>query len=166
MTDNPNGNPLSVDERMANLDKKIEEYTKGLGLPTQTTTTLSEVESILNKNRDDIRKMLKEDCSTAAIFLLNFNFYLQRAINKELRIIEYCKECINKIIVKRVSQQRAASYEERRQLAIREDEAATKYDNLRAMAAVRVSETQFMVNRVQAIAEAYRDASKVRRENA
>lgn len=157
------GEKLSLDERIAQIDKSIEEYTNGLGLPSRNKATMTEVEVLLDKSRSDMMKMTQEEAAASSIFLSSFNYYLQKSLNKEARMVSYCEESIRRLITSRVAQQRGASYQERVNSAISEDEVAKKLDTLKVLANLRLSETAYLVNRIQEVASSYKGLGMIRK---
>lgn len=144
---------MRVEDRAIDLDAKLDEYEASIGLPAFSFAQQDEdAKSIMQMSRSQIRKMTATECGESAFILNRFSSNVQRALNREQQMMEWCEENIHRIIAKTVADVKGYKYEERRPLAILSDDVAVKFDKLRVAAKSRVNRLKFLSNSIQNMA--------------
>jgi hypothetical protein len=145
------GPTASSEERLRQIDALLDDYERSLGLPAGTPPMQSEATKLLEMEPSLLRKLTPEQAGEAAVILSVYAFHLQRAVNKEQSRVAWAEESIRKAITAQVGQQRGSSFEERKMLAVRGDDAASKLDRIRVQARLRVERLAFLARQAEAI---------------
>lgn len=135
----------SATERLAELEQRLEEYEKRIGLPTfgLAEEVQEEATRLLKLTPKELRKMSAVECSEAAYTLQQFSNQLQEAMNREQGRVRWANENIDKMIATVVHQVPGYKYEERRAKAVRANDAASKIDEIRVQAQMRIERLNF-----------------------
>jgi hypothetical protein len=137
--------PPAAEARLKEVDALLDDYERGLGLPTAFAKEIeTEATALMNMPPAVLRKMSAVELGEAAFILRQFSFHLQRAVNRELSRVTWCEENIKAVIAKTVHTYRGVSFEERKLQAVRENDAAAKVDKLRVHAKLRVDRVSFL----------------------
>ena len=124
-TDKPNGNNESTTPSpVQKLDAHLDEYERKLGLPALVFEPDNEVHTYLKMNRQQLEKLTPDECGGAAYILRKYAFHLQRAHGRETARVKFLERQIRQILASEVGQYRGAAAEERREQAIRGNDAA------------------------------------------
>jgi hypothetical protein len=141
--------PQGVDDRVAELDRSLDGYEAGLGLPADGFPEVEqEAKRLLGLSPSVLRKMSAVEAGEAAYVLRQFSFHLQRAVNREQGRVRWAEECIKQTVAKTVNQYKGVSYEERKAQAVRDNDAALKMDRVRVHAQLRVERVAFLAAKV------------------
>lgn len=146
----------TMEKRLEDLDKILDEYEVRLGISQQTleANEQSVTNEVVNMAYSQLQKLSPRDCGEKAFVLQRYALHIQRAINREQTRVRWTEENIRALITPRLTQQRGTSFEERRLLAIREDDAAKKLDSIRVKAQLRIERLSFLTNRIDSMAKA------------
>ncbi len=162
----PPAEHATVEERAEALDNLLAEYEERLGVGAVFHPE-GEAESkrLVGMPPSQLHKMTAEECGEAAYTLRQFAYHLQKAANRELARVNWANESIRRVIATIVAHTRGASAEERRALAIREDDVATKYDVIRVLAQTRIDRLSFLGIRVSEMARSLEALQQTKRSN-
>jgi hypothetical protein len=155
------GNHESAQELLARINKALDEYETKQGLPVGQPHR--EAERYLNINHKELSKMSPEECGEAAVVLAQYAFHLQRSYNAELSRINWSADNVSRTISDEIQQYRASSLEERRQLAIRGNEYASKLDQIRTWAQARADRLSYLSSRVEFLAKSMMELQQTKR---
>jgi hypothetical protein len=144
---------LTAEQRLAHVEKQITEYEQRKGV--LAIQPRNDVEEYLNMSRDQMRKLSADECGEAGAILGLYALHLQTVYNKELAKVNWTNDNIRRIIAAQVKQYSAKSADERRLLAIRENDYAKRLDELRTWAQMVVDRLAYQSARVEFIARAY-----------
>ena len=77
---------MNTKDKVKEWDDILDEYEKGLGLPTYQGNQFSneELEHYFSMDRKVLEKLTPQDCGEIAYRLGQFSFHVQRSINREL----------------------------------------------------------------------------------
>ncbi len=153
-----------LDKRVAEVDKMLEDYEKSLGLPLTTNLTIeNEATRLLSVGQTEIRRMTGLECAESATILFNFAFSLQRATNREQGRINWAERSIMKMIAPRIKMQSAATFEERKLLAIKENDLAEKLSQITNQAQLRADRIAFLSTKVENLARSFGNLQQTKR---
>jgi hypothetical protein len=135
------------------LDLLLDEYEAKLGLPAWSfAETEGEAKKILSLSPAELRAMSATQLGEAAFILQQFALHLQRAYNREQARVGWAEENIKRLTARTVGSVKGYSLEERRPLAVSQDELACKFDALRVKAGCRVGRLAYLSAKVEAMA--------------
>lgn len=124
-----NGQKPSASQLLDNLNSRLDSFETSIGLPVHRKD--SEVDRFMGISPAELRTMTPEDVGEGAFILRRYALYLQRLYNREVATVNRVDAAIRKVITNEVGQHRAASAEERRDLAVAGNEHASKLRDLR-----------------------------------
>lgn len=146
-------NVLSAVDKLAKLDASLDKFEGGLGLPQECPKGIEVAATkVLCLTPEQVQKLTPEECWEDAVILQQFAFFLQKAANREQSRMNWAKESVDKAIGPHLAQQTAYMYEERRLCAIRNNDAAEKYEQIRVQAKVRLDRVAYLATRADALA--------------
>lgn len=152
-TNGKNESLKPIQELIAELDAKLEDYETQLGLPKMGPfTNENEVTKLFGMTTEDIRAMSRDEQAEAVVLLEDYQIYLQRVMNREQARIDWCNNFIDRVIAKRIMTYKGYSVDERRMQAIRDNDAATKAHEHLTNFRARLTRISFLPNRVDALA--------------
>lgn len=154
-------NQVSLKEQLANLDQILDEYEKSHGF---TIRNENNIEKYLNLSIDELRKMTNSEIGEAAYSLSRYSVYIQKQHNIETVRMNWAEHRIKKIISKELIQYKNVySYEERKQLAIANNDVAVKLDDIRNYAKARSDRIAFISSKINEMAKYLIELQKARR---
>ena len=145
----------SNDERLAELDRILDEYESRLGIPVLTGEDAVTVEArrILSIAPQNLRKMSALDTAEAAFVMGQYAHRLQQAINREQARVTWATQSILKIIGNKVKDYRGVSFEERRLQAVRDNDSAIRLEEIRVKAQLRIDRVSFLSGKANDLAK-------------
>lgn len=149
-------------KQMEKLQKALDEYEQGIGLPA--VKPHNEAERYLNMNYDGINKLTPEELQAGAILLAQFSFHLQRSYNNELARSNWAESETKKIIAPDIKQYQGSSYEERKMLAIKENDIASQLQSIHVYAKARAERLAYLASRVEFLAKTFADMRHTKRK--
>lgn len=139
---------LTIQQRVGQLGSDLDDFEKSIGLPPLGSPNVTAL-ALLDLTKEQLRGMTRDDCSEGAALLAQYSFYLQRVSNREKVIIDYCDSSINAIVRPRLNQQKGWSYDERRLLAIAENDVARHLEGVQVKAQTRLNRLGFLASKVE-----------------
>lgn len=155
------GNAESASQQLDKINKALAEYERSKGVPA--ITPHNEAEQYLNMPHTELRKMTPEQCGEAAVVLAQYGFHLQRAFNEEVARMNWAEDVAKRTIAGDVKQYQAPSFEERKMLAIRGNEYASKLDQIRSWAKARSERLSYLSSKVEFLARTMLELQQTRR---
>ena len=149
-----NSRPARHEERLNQIDALLDDYEQSSGLPAYAPMAATEVHHLLELSPQELRGMSAEEVGEAAYTLESFSFHLQRALNREQARVRFAEETVRYLIGPRMRNITAYNWEERRLLAVRQDDAAQKAEKLRVNAQLRVERLSYLSPKVERMASA------------
>lgn len=155
---------LTAQERLNKMDDYLDQWEVSIGLDKISVPhAKSEALRYMDLPIDERKKITPENAADAVLVLAQFAAYISRVVQKEESKMFWLSEEIMKVIASRVNQQKGYSFEERKALAIAENEAAQRLERLRRESQAKWKRLAFHAMRVEKIAMAYQNLSNVRR---
>ena len=152
---------LTANQSMEKLDKALLDYETSCGLPKITVN--SEAEQYLNMNHGQLQKMSAELCGEAAVVLAQYGLHLQRCYNTELARMNWAAESCKRSVSIKINQYKGASYEERRMMAIMDNEYAFKLEKIRSYAQARSEKLSYISSKVEFLARTFLELQQTKR---
>ena len=147
----------NIEQKLENSQKELDNFENKLALPDKFSIEIeNQAKHLLTISPAYLRKMGPEELSEGAYTLSQYAFFLQKAINKEISCVKWCDESIKRILSREIPQQRAYSYDERRMLAIKENDATQKIDELRVKSQLKIDRLNYVSMRVENLAQSMR----------
>lgn len=149
----------SVKEKMDYVDKVLDEYESSNKIKVNVP---NEAEKYLNIELDELRKLSIVELAEASYILSRFSLYIQKLYNKEMTRVAWAEHNITRCITKILSQYNAPSREERRHLAILDNEAAKKLDDIRNYAQLRSNRLAFISSKIVEVSKSLNELRTTR----
>lgn len=121
---------LTVEQQLKWAEDLLDRYKKVSGIGE--LFGVSEVQRYLRMREAEINKLPATECGVAAVLLCQEAAFIQTEINKHQAIMDWCERSINVCIAGTVTGvgDRYTPFEYRRELAIKENEVATKLNDI------------------------------------
>ena len=126
---------ITPEAKIEEVDALLDDYQEKVGL--RIDRNLDSVK-YLNLSQTDLLRMGPDEVDIAAVALAQYNTYLQKILNKEVARVNWCEAYIKVSIAKSCPNFNAYSYEERRSLAIGDNDWSCKLNKLKIAAQSRV----------------------------
>jgi hypothetical protein len=156
---------LTVDERSANLDKILNEYTLKVGVGCFKSDNAAD--PILNYTANDMRSLTQEECVEQSYVLHRYAGYIQKEQNRLNARIKWLTRCINLETAERLRSygDKYTSFQERTLLAQNDktNEYMYKLQELMMHTEVRKEELSFLSAKVTAMANTLFEQKQVKR---
>jgi hypothetical protein len=143
--------------------RELDGWEASLGLPRLPPECSSEASRLLSLPPEAIRKLSGPECSEAAVLLMSYAVFLQRAAGREQSRARWAEESIRRITAVNAASQKGFSYQERLALAVRESPAASELDRARVMALSRLDRIVYVSTKVEGLARAFMSMASGRR---
>jgi len=114
----------SIDE-LKKFVKTLEDYSKNHGIFTAKIN--HEVEKVINLTAEQIRALTPDECYEKSYTLHGYCNYVQSILNKHTSVLEWCCDCLNKIVTKESEQfSQYMKWEQKIHAVIQNDDFAQK----------------------------------------
>lgn len=154
--------PLTTQERIAKLDKVLDEYEKQLGLPAfQDDLENTEVQRHIQMSQSQIEKLTPEDCAMAALILDSYSFHLQRALNRENARIGWAKHVLKDYISGKESQY-TGSWESQYHQAIKGDDYAKDVFKIQGYAQRRADRITYLATAIKSTSDKFMNMQRAK----
>lgn len=135
---------------MEKLEDELRRYELSLGIPGVTEDEVTqETRRLLSIPPRSVSKMTALECGEAAYCLEQSSMRIQQALNQHEAKIVLAEESIAAILAGKVSDYRGATADERRRTAVKDSEPASRWEQVRVKALVRVKRLSFLANKVE-----------------
>lgn len=134
-------------------DKALDIFEEKLGLPRDCPIALeTRAREILTWEPSTYSHLAPEEYGEAALALMQFAFYLQRAVNREQGRVHYAEEQVRKLVGQRLGEHGGSSWEERRLATIYGNAQIAELEAGRVRAQLRLDRIAYLATRVDAVA--------------
>src|ERR1700732_5053898 len=133
----PSGETISSALRLEDVKNELRRLEAQLGLPPFAKCE-NEATELLKATRARLRGMSAEECGEAAAILAQLGFHIQRALNWHRMVVDWCRECIDRMLTGGIARATGWKFEERRLHALRESKTAQQVDALWVRAQTRL----------------------------
>lgn len=159
--------PLTARQKLEVADKLLDNYEHEIGLPQfrLLPSVQEEALSLIEITLEKRQKLTPQQCAEAVLVLSVYAAYLGRACQREEARMAWAEEQTDKIVAPRLNQQQGYGFKEKRLLAVRENQHAQEFERIRAESQAKHKRLIFFAQRIEKIAEAYKNLSNVRRRN-
>lgn len=151
-----------VDEFSDMVNKKLQEYENGIGLP-ELHPNSKEIEALLNLDMALIRKYSAEQCGESAVMLSRFAFHIQKCYNKEMALFNWANSMINRTIGSELNQYKAFHFEEKKMLAIKGNDRAKKLEEIKIKVQLRTDRLAYMSSRIESLKDTFLELQQTKR---
>lgn len=140
------------------LQNKLDVFDESIGFPAHARNT--RVCEYLELTRESLKKLSPEDCAEIAVDLSSYAIYVQRELSREISYLNWVESKLNLAVAPYLNNiQGYYSSDQRRSMAVMEDEYARQLENLRITLKVKVdalSQIPFQINQlVRTLLEVY-----------
>jgi len=124
----------------------------------------NEVQRYMNMTPVEMKKLEPAECGEASAILNQSSLYIQLQINTLQARINWCKSSIDFIIANSISQvgTKYTPYEYRRVLAIRNDDAAMKFQTLIVETQLRIDALAFLPTQLRNLATSFESLQRAK----
>lgn len=145
----------SAKEELQYWDTILDEYEKGISIPTYAPNAMleSELNEYLTMNRDQIEKLSPEDCAQIAYRLAQFSFHIQRTLNREIARHNWAEESIKETIADEINTYKGYGYIEKSLQAIKHNDKASSLNNIKKYAKQRIDRLSYIANNIKNLAD-------------
>lgn len=154
---------MSIEEKLENLENLLEQYERVSGLPALQLRNETEAQRLLTLSSGELKGMTAADCGEAAYVLEQFSLHIQRLMNREQERLHWAEDLIRYLIGPELRSITAYSWEERKLLAIRQNDAAVKAEVLRVNAQARIDRLSFVGSKIERTANTFLALQATRR---
>jgi len=149
---------------MEHVEKILDQYERGLGLPTLSgTDDKNEFAKLLGLSRSELKAMGVEERGEAAYLLRQAAFNLQRSTNRESARQKWADQNVRRVITPLLPNCFGYSPEERRKSAVAQDDAAQKFEKIYEYSTLRLERITFLSNKVSEMAREMGELAKSKR---
>lgn len=138
---------------MSKLLETMSQYEHKVGLKEKIVP--NPIDSYLNMSREDMRKLSQAECREIALCLSQYSLFIQRCHNEKLNEANYAKNELDRTIVSEMQQVQAPTTEERRLLAIRNNELARRLESDKNRCFFEANQIFGLSNIIKDMAKAY-----------
>lgn len=155
--------PSPLEVRAEAVGDELDAFERASGLPGACPAEVeNESRRLLALPPAALKRLTAAECGEAAFTLMQFAFYVQRAVNRQQARARWADESIRRMVAPRLGAVAGHSMDERRLLAVRESDAATRADRLRVEALLRLDRLSYLAGRVHEVARALMSLQKTR----
>jgi hypothetical protein len=151
----------AAQEELARVEKIVEDYQTKKGI--SSIKVKNGVDLYINMGKAELKTLSREECAEACVILTNYAAYLQEVYNKEVARANWAESEIKRILASQTKQYYAPSHEERKAMAIKDNEYASALSKVKTWAQNVADRLSFMAHRIDAIAKAYQQLSQAKR---
>jgi hypothetical protein len=146
---------MNTKEQLEYWDKILDEYENSIGLQTYKNNLFdtNEINSYLSMNRDELEKLVPEDCAQISYRLAQFSFHIQRTINREIARYNWAEETIKETIADEINTYKGYGYLEKSLQAIKHNDKAISLNKIKTYAKQRSDRLQYLANNIKNLSD-------------
>jgi hypothetical protein len=148
----------AVKSSSQSVDEMLDSYEKMI-LPAEDKGAMR----YINMSQHELNAMSAEECNEAAVMLTSLAFHVAKACNKLRAKIRYCNEAILKCIASRTANYRYNSPDERKALAIQEDDFASNTKRQEVSLSCRLERIDYLSLRLEKVADMFASLAATKR---
>ncbi len=154
------GENKSLAEKVTDLEKVLEEYEDQIGLKVAGRKT-----SYLNLTEEEIRGLTVDMAGEIATSLAFYSLYLQKELNKQIGRVNWCEANLRIVYGEQSNDYSSySSYEEKKNLIIRDNEYALRLFQLRTKAQTVVDRLSYLPNKIEFIVKTLETLQRSKRK--
>lgn len=143
--------------------EKLDLWEATLGLPSKTYEV--EATKYLEMGYNDRSKLTNEECYEAALTLNRYSLYIARLSNQLEAEVNILDSQISRAICERIEQQQSYDKENKRMLAIKDNDVASKQYNEKIATQSRARRLYYLSMRIEKIADSFEQLGNSRRRS-
>lgn len=149
---------ITLEDKIAAINKKLDEYESSLGLPAfqSSYNNAEEIKKYLSMSREQLEALSPGSCAEIGFILTNYAGYIQRAYNREEAILNWANRSI-KYVAAPKTKQYTGSFDQKELQAIREDEYCRKLYTLINEVSGRLDRLKFISSNIKELASHLRN---------
>ena len=158
------GEPESnVDEKIAELDKLLDDYSTALG--TAAIQNDKDIETILEMSHEHLKLMDGEECGIWSFRVARYASFLQKEINRHTAKNKWAEHNLKIIVAKNQANygDKYTKHEVKRDMIIAENSYAQVLNKMILQTMLRVEELNFLSTRIHTMSTILLDISKSKR---
>lgn len=158
----PNGrsklimNNKTTKEQVAEWDKVLDEYEKGIGLGAYNQLTgfdENELNQYFTMSRDIIEKQTPEDCAQISYRLSQYALFMQRTLNREIARYNWADETIKETIADDINNYKGYGFVEKSLQAIKHNDHASALNKIKKYAKQRMDRLSYIANNIKHLSD-------------
>ena len=155
-------------EELEKWDTILDEYETSIGFHKYSAQILSENElnSYFSMNRDDVEKLLPEDCAQISYRLTQFAFHIQRTLNREIARYNWADETVKEIVADEVNNYKGYGYVEKFYQAVKHNDKASSINAIKKYAKQRIDRLSYISNTIKNLADMLLNIQKTKVKHA
>lgn len=124
-----------------------------------------DVHRYLSLSRTEMRKLPHWECAEACLLIHQAALHVQSEMNRHITRMKWAEECVTRLIAPRITRygNKFTPYDYRRQMAVRDNEAALAVEGIRVKNQICVDEMSFIPTQMRQIADAYAELAQAKR---
>lgn len=130
-------------------------YEESVGMKAKIVS--NPVDDYLNMPIERMRKLSQDECREIALCLSQYAVFIQRCYNEQMGIFNNAKNKLDRMIVGEMQQIKAVTTDERKIIAIKGNEAASKMDQIKNEAFFKANQISNLAVHVDKLAKRYED---------
>lgn len=146
---------MNTKDKVKEWDDVLDEYEKGIGLPSYQGNQFSneELEHYFSMDRKVLETMTPQDCGEISYRLGQFSFHVQRSINRELARCNWADENIKEVIADEINNYKGYGYIEKSMQAIKHNDSASALNKIKKYAKMRADRLQYIANSIKNLSD-------------
>lgn len=155
----------STKDQVNEWDKVLDEYEKSLSLANYSTShnfSEDELNGYFAMTRDVIEKQTPESCAEIAARLVQYSFFIQRTLNREIARYNWADETIKEVIADEINNYKGYGYIEKSLQAIKHNEKASALNKIRKYAKQRMDRLSYLANNIKNLSDVFLAVQKVK----
>lgn len=138
---------------MSKLLEAMYQYEDKIGIKAKIVP--NPIEEYLNMPREQMRRLTHPECREIALCLTQYALFIQRCYNEKMNEYNFVKTELDRTIVSDMQQYQAPTTDERRLLAIRNNEAARKLESQKNLYFYEANQIANLAGLIKEMAKAY-----------
>ncbi len=143
-----------IDERLKEIDNGFTEYLHSLGVAENKSLNIEEIRGYLNMDRHELAKLSRSDALEIAYRLGQLSLEILKEHNRNFGRAKWANSQIGKMIASQVgTYNQYAPYEERKNRAMKENDAAAKLNEIMIAAYMKADSLNYLSKEINNLAD-------------
>lgn len=154
----------NLQEKHSKVQKLLNDYPNKVGLGGLVAS--NDVQKFLTVTQSEIRRMSAEECGEASVVLNQSATYIQLEINRIQADIDWCEQYIHFLISESIANcgSQYTPFEYRKEIAIKQNDVATKLKSIVVQAQLRLQTLSYMPNQLRATSLSFSNLQQTKRQ--
>ncbi len=153
----------NLQDKHDKVQKLLQDYPIKVGLGSLAPN--NDVQKFLTVTQSEIRRMSAEECGEASVILNQAATYIQLEINRVQADIDWCEQYIHFLISDTIANcgSQYTPFEYRKEIAIKQNDVATKLKSIVVQAQLRLQVLSYMPNQLRATSLSFSNLQQTKR---